>query len=225
MNLTIRRLPAFGGMGPEFTHYIEFLDIFNNNDGMAYKILIVDDNKEERDKNRSVFAARGFDVIEAEDGAKGLDAALEKKPDIILTGIVMPKMDGFDMIGQLKKNVNTADIPVMIYSHMGRKEDQLKAQGMGIKDFITAGFVSPKEIIRLALFRIEGDKGEKNYLLKVDETAADAAKLTKDFGLPPYLECEKHPDEKMMLSVSPNPEHSGEFRAKFVCPKEAGGNG
>lgn len=187
---------------------------------MAYKILIVDDNKQERERNRGVFGDRGFDVIEAEDGSQGLSAALEKKPDIILTGIVMPKMDGFDMISQLKKNVNTADIPIMIYSHMGRKEDQLKAQGMGIKDFITAGFVTPKEMIRLALFRIEGERGVKKYFLAVDETAADIAKLTKDLGLPPYLECEKHPGEKMMLSVAPNPEQSGEFKAKFVCPKE-----
>jgi len=187
---------------------------------MPYTVLIVDDSKEEHERYRSVFSSGDFKVIEAFDGAEGLERAIEKKPDLIMTGIIMPKMEGFDMIRQLKKNVATADIPIMVLSHMGRKEDQLKAQELGIRDFLVSGFVAPKDLIHLALLRIEGEKGLKRYRLAVDDTALDVAKLSKDFGFMPYLECEDHHSEKKILVVWGNPERSGEFRAEFICPQK-----
>ncbi|MBI2023987.1 response regulator [Candidatus Giovannonibacteria bacterium] len=185
---------------------------------MAYTILIVDDSEEERQRFRRTYEANGFNVMEAGDGAEGLSKAIDKKPDLIFTGIVMPKMSGFDMIDQLRKNVETEKIPIMILSHMGRKEDQIKAQEMGIKDFLTSGFITPKELVSLTLLRIEGKKGLMKYILNVDETSLDAAKLTKDFGLLPYFRCEDHPDEKKVIEIIPDENKVGEFRAKFICP-------
>lgn len=186
---------------------------------MAYTILIVDDSAEERQRHRRTFESGGFNVLEAEDGVDGLNKAIDKKPNLILTGIIMPKMNGFEMIEQLRKNISTSDIPVMILSHMGRKEDQIKAQEMGIRDFLTSGFISPKELIGLAFLRIEGKKGVMKYRLSVDEASLDAAKLTKDFGLLPYFRCEDHPDEKKVIELIPD-EKLGEFKARFICPQK-----
>lgn len=185
-----------------------------------HTILIVDDNIEIRDRYRSIFEGNGFKVIEAKDGTEGMDLAVEKRPDLIFTGIIMPKMDGFDLIKHLKDDVRTVGIPVMISSHLGRQEDKLKAQELGVKDFIVLDFTPPIKIIELARLRIGGEGSAQKYILNVDDTARDAAKLTKDLGFQPYFECKKHPGEKMVLVMSVNPEETGEFKARFVCPQE-----
>lgn len=186
---------------------------------MIYTILIVDDNKDVRARYSDVFKNNGFAILEAEDGEAGFNVAAEKKPDMVFTGIIMPKMNGFDLVERLRKNPETASIPVMICSHLGRREDKLKAQEMGIKDFIAMDFVPPIEVVRRARLLIEGE-GTKEYFLDINETAMDAAKLTRDFNLPPYFQCEKHTGEKLRLVLSAEPENPKEFKAKFICPKD-----
>lgn len=186
---------------------------------MNYTILIVDDDNNVRERYKEIFKENGFEVAEARDGIEGLDMALEKRPNLIFTGIIMPKMDGFDMIKHLKDDIRTTNIPIMISSHLGRQEDKIKAQELGIKDFILLDFTPPADVVRLAYLRIEGNRGEK-YFLDFDETALDAARLTKDFNFPPYLKCAKHPSEKMVLVLIADSENAGEFKAKFICPQE-----
>ncbi|MEK7627519.1 MAG: response regulator [Patescibacteria group bacterium] len=186
---------------------------------MNHTVLIVDDDNDVRERYREVFKENGFSVIEARNGVEGLDIALEKRPNLIFTGIIMPKMDGFDMIKHLKDDIRTTNIPIMISSHLGRQEDKIKAQGLGIKDFILLDFTPPIDVVRLARLRIEGDKEEK-YLLDVNEISLDAARLTRDFNFPPYLKCDKHSSEKMVLVLSADPENAGVFKAKFICPQE-----
>lgn len=186
---------------------------------MTHKILIVDDSEDIRKRNVEIFKEQGFEVFEAPDGLDGLKIAIESKPDIIMTGIVMPKMSGFDMINQLRQNVETAKIPIMVYSHLGLKEDQRRAQEMGIDDFIVMGFVSPIDMIRKAKFRIEGVGAVKNYKVYIDESGLDATKLINDYNLPMDLKCRQHVGEKMVFAISPNPTMPGEFKGKFICPR------
>lgn len=186
---------------------------------MNYTILIVDDDSDVRERYRDVFKENGFNIIEARNGVEGLDVALEKRPDLIFTGIIMPKMDGFDMVKHLKDDIRTTKIPIMISSHLGRQEDKIKAQELGIKDFILLDFTPPIDVVRLARLRIEGGK-EQKYFFDIDDTAFDAARFTKDFNFPAYLKCEKHSSEKMILVLSVDPENPGTFRAKFICPQE-----
>lgn len=185
---------------------------------MAHKVLLVDDDEDILRWYEGVFKENGFEVLVARDGLEGLNIATKEKPSLIFTGIIMPKMDGFTLVDNVRKYVETASIPIMMSSHMGRKEDQLKAQSIGIKDFVIFGMVKPKDVVRLARFRIEGR--EKAYTVEVNETDKDAPRLTREFGFKPYLECEKHKGEKMVLLLQPDAEHFEEFHAKFVCPQE-----
>ena len=187
---------------------------------MPHTILIVDDDIETRGRYKEIFADNGFNVIEAADGMEGLNIAVDKKPNLIFTGIIMPKMDGFDLIKHLQDDARTVNIPVIMSSHLGRQEDKIKAQELGVKDFIILDFTPPTDVVKLVRFRIEGKGGAVRYLVDVDDTALDAAKLTKDFKIQPYFKCEKHSNEKMVLALSENLEHPGEFNAKFVCPQE-----
>jgi len=187
---------------------------------MKHKILLVDDDENIRNRYKNIFLDNGFDVIEAGNGLDGLNKAIDENVNLIITGVIMPKMDGFSLIRQLKENLKTFNIPVIMISHLGRKEDYAKASEMGIKDFVQEGFITPIEIVRLVNFRIGDNKNDKKYAVDVDEAKMDIQKLIEDFALEPSLKCGKHPNEKLVLLLSVDPESQGYFKAKFVCPQE-----
>jgi two-component system chemotaxis response regulator CheY len=175
------------------------------------KILLVDDDVPTREMYVNVFKDAGFEVIEAEDGLEGLDKAIEETPDVIFTGIVMPKMDGFQMIEALKKNVATASIPVLISSHMGKEEDRQRANILGARFFIVKGFSSPREVL--------GDVnsiflGGNEYRVEIDEYSLDAPKLSHDFGIN-NLKCPECNNKLVIkLLVGKNKE---EIKANLIC--------
>jgi len=129
------------------------------------KILVVDDDVPTREMYAEVLSKAGYEIIQANDGLEGLDLATKDMPDLIFTGIVMPRMDGFTLMETLKKTVMTANIPVVISSHMGREEDQQRANVLGAKDFIMRDVTPPKQVVERinALFIRSG--GNINLIL------------------------------------------------------------
>jgi two-component system chemotaxis response regulator CheY len=178
------------------------------------KILIVDDEDETRGMYAEVFKREGFIVTEAIDGVDGLDRATKEMPDVIFTGIIMPRMDGFALKDALAKNVATAKIPVMMSSHMGREEDRLQAGKLGIKEFIVQGMVSPRQVVE----KVKAMFGSADYLLKFDVNAQDAQKLAQDFRFNSHFQCPRCSND-LSLALSPSNPNNREFKAKFVCPK------
>lgn len=180
------------------------------------KILLVDDDFELRQIYVEVFQNANFNVIEASDGVEGLDKATKEAPDVIFTGIVMPRMDGFAMMEALKKTVMTANIPVVISSHMGREEDQQRANVLGAKDFIIRDMTRPIEVVERikALFVKEG--GE--YKLNFDPNALDAQKLAKELSFNPIFNCLEC-GGTLSLSLKLTNTKDRIFEARFVCPK------
>ncbi|KKQ44757.1 MAG: Two-component system response regulator [Candidatus Moranbacteria bacterium GW2011_GWC2_37_8] len=180
------------------------------------KILLVDDDVVLREMYAEIFQNANFEVIQASDGLEGLDVATKEIPDVIFTGIVMPRMDGFDMMEALKKTVMTANIPVVISSHMGRGEDQDRAKKLGAKDFIVRGITRPIEVIeRISSIFIEAGK---EYKLEFNPFALDAQELAKDLHFEASflcLECK----EKLVLNMQLKDPQSRTFDAHFVCPK------
>ena len=122
------------------------------------KILVVEDDKNLRNMYANVFRESGFEVTEAEDGIEGLDRATVENPDVIFTGIMMPRMDGFSMIESLRKNVATAETPILISSHMGREEDRQKANTLGVRFFVIKGYITPKELVEKVIELIKKEK-------------------------------------------------------------------
>jgi len=180
------------------------------------KILIIDDDRDIREMYAEVFQHSNFEVLEAVDGLQGLDIAIQEMPDVIFTGIVMPRMDGFSMMESLQKTVVTAVIPVVISSHMGREEDRLKAEALGARDFIISGTTRPIDVVARinALFLTTGE----TYKLEFNPNGLDAQKIAQDLNLPASFLC-LNCNEKMVLNMTlANPkEHT--FEAKFVCSK------
>ncbi len=110
-------------------------------------ILLVDDDVNLRQIYAEAFEKAGFAVSEADDGLMALELITKNPPGIVFTGIMMPRMDGFAMIEQLQKNIQTKAIPIFVFSHLGRQEDLQKAQSLGVRRFFIKGIDSPRAII------------------------------------------------------------------------------
>ncbi|EKD46928.1 MAG: Transcriptional regulator [uncultured bacterium] len=180
------------------------------------KILLVDDDTNLREMYAEIFQNANFDVAQANDGVEGLDMASKELPDVIFTGIIMPRMDGFSMIESLQKTVMTANIPIVISSHMGREEDRVRAEKLGVKDFIVRGNTRPVEVIERinALFIVAGDE----YEIAFDAFELGAQQLAKDLSFQASYKC-LDCGEKLVLNLKLTNPRERTFEARFVCPK------
>ena len=115
---------------------------------MKKKVLITDDDRDQRDLYEEVFKGKGYEVSAAADGLEGLEKALKEKPDLVFTGIIMPRMDGFEFIRNLRTNVATAQVPVIMFSHLGREEDRERANKLQGVEFFVKGVDGPADILK-----------------------------------------------------------------------------
>ena len=78
----------------------------------------------------------GYDVLEAADGVAGLHRALEEHPDVILLDVMMPAMDGFQVLAKLKEHAETHPVPVIMVSARGQEQDIMKAMRGGAWGYV-----------------------------------------------------------------------------------------
>jgi len=109
--------------------------------------LVVDDDFQSREIYLELFRSKGYEVIPADDGLEGLELALKDRPDLVFTGIIMPRMDGFEFIRNLRKNSVTAQVPVIMFSHLGREEDREQARKLTDVEFMVKGIDGPLDIL------------------------------------------------------------------------------
>ena len=174
-------------------------------------IAIVDDDVDTLEMYASIFETAEYNVIRASDGLEALSVIGDHTPNLIFTGIVMPRMDGFAMMEALKQNSRTADIPVVINSHLGREADRKRAEELGAKDFIVRGFTSPRE----ALERIGALLLRSDYTFRFDPHDAEARKLVKDLGASNFFMCPR--GQEMVLKLNIVDPKDLVFSARFSC--------
>lgn len=100
------------------------------------KILIIDDEKEFVDILKQMLETRHYKVVTAYDGESGFQNAVNEKPNLILSDILMPKLDGFALMEKLKSHLDTRDTPVIIVSGIGESDSIRKAQALGATDYL-----------------------------------------------------------------------------------------
>jgi two-component system sensor histidine kinase/response regulator len=100
-------------------------------------VLVVDDNEVNRDLYREALIAKGYKVLTADDGIKGLEAALRHVPDLILLDIMMPGMDGFKVCSKLKNTAATRDVPVIFITAKVETGDIVQGLRLGGVDYLT----------------------------------------------------------------------------------------
>ena len=102
-----------------------------------FKILIVEDTLTIREEIHDVLVMEGYTVFEAENGSIGFEIALKKHPDLIISDILMPKLNGFEMYKKLQNNKTTKLIPLIFLSAKAEKSDIRAGMNLGAEDYLT----------------------------------------------------------------------------------------
>jgi DNA-binding response OmpR family regulator len=111
------------------------------------RILLIEDDTFLVEMYTTKFEIEGFEVVAAEDGKKGLDMAKKDNPDIILLDILMPKMDGFAVLDALKGDIKLAEIPVIMLTNLGQKDDVKKGFEKGAVGYLIKAHFMPSEVV------------------------------------------------------------------------------
>ncbi len=148
----------------------------NYDENITGLILLVDDSKLVLKATSDMLKKDGHSVLTADTGKKGLELAQNGAPDVILLDIVMPDIDGYQVMKELRKDEITRNIPVIMYSSLTKKEDILLAMKLGIADYISKNcdplIFSGK--IRSALVEAKIQK------LKLEENSINNVIVTRD---------------------------------------------
>ena len=115
------------------------------------KILIADDDEDILRVLEKCFTAVNYDVSMARDGVTLLERAIREKPDLIISDITMPKMDGYEVIQTLRSSLETATVPVIFLTGRQDKESELKGIEVGADDYITKPFDEDKLMARVKM--------------------------------------------------------------------------
>jgi two-component system alkaline phosphatase synthesis response regulator PhoP len=111
------------------------------------KILIVEDDKFLRELISQKLLQEGYDISEAVDGEKGAEAVKKEKPDLVLLDLILPGIDGFEVLARIKADSLTSEIPVIILSNLGQKDDIEKGLKNGAADYLIKAHFTPAEIV------------------------------------------------------------------------------
>ena len=111
------------------------------------KVLLVEDDKMIIDMYTLKFSQEGYDIMQAENGQDGLDLAKSQLPDIILLDIILPQMDGFTVLKELKADANTKDIPVVLLTNLGQDGDVKKGLELGANDYLIKANYTPSQVV------------------------------------------------------------------------------
>jgi DNA-binding response OmpR family regulator len=111
------------------------------------KILLVEDDPFLLSMYSVKFELENFTVVTAEDGEKGLSMAKKDDPDIILLDIMLPKMDGFEVLKELKKDDITKNIPIILLTNLSQKKEVSQGLSLGADDYLIKAHFMPSEVV------------------------------------------------------------------------------
>ena len=113
---------------------------------MSGRILVVEDQVDNRQILRDLLGNAGYDLVEAENGQEALAAVARQRPDLILMDIQLPVMDGYEATRRLKSDPGTKSIPIIVVTSYALSGDETKARAAGCDDYVTKPF-SPRQLL------------------------------------------------------------------------------
>jgi len=111
----------------------------------VYRILVIEDEDSIRELVKLNLELADFEVIEAADGLEGLNKGIQEKPDLVLLDLMLPKMDGYELLPKITER----QIPVIILTAMNGLKDKIKGFNLGTDDYITKPFESMELLARI----------------------------------------------------------------------------
>lgn len=115
---------------------------------MSKKILIVDDDVASLKLLEAFLAGKGFEVQVAVDGVEGLEKVSQGRPNLVLLDVMMPRMDGYGFVREIKKNIEFRSIPIVVLTAREMMRDVFVQEG--IKDYIVKPY-DPEELLKTLL--------------------------------------------------------------------------
>jgi len=122
----------------------------------AKKIILIEDDRYLCRAYKDGLERAGFRLILAYDGKEGLEKIKTEKPDLVLLDLVMPVLDGFKVLKELKNDDNTRHLPIVVLTNLGQDEDIKKGMDLGAVDYLIKTEYSMREVIEKV----------KKYLMK-----------------------------------------------------------
>ncbi len=115
--------------------------------GEKKRILIVEDDQMLSTMYKTKLQSEGvYEVLSADNGADGLEIAKEEKPDLIMLDVIMPQLDGFAVLEELKDDPKTKKIPVVLLTNLGTDEDRAKGEKLGAADYLVKASLTPEQV-------------------------------------------------------------------------------
>ena len=156
---------------------------------------MVEDNTELREFLKNILS-ENYKVWEATNGKEGLQLAQQHMPDFIISDIMMPVMDGLDMVKAIKEDRNTCHIPIILLSAKSSLDDRINGLEQGVDDYITKPFSSTYLKTRIRLLLQQRKQLQQRYMEQYAATPAEK----KDYLEPEQLQITPF-DEQFMESV------------------------
>lgn len=116
-------------------------------DKKSIHVMLVEDDEFLSDIYHKKFEMEGFKISYADNGEKGLEDIKKKKPDIVLLDILLPKMDGFTVLEKLKEDDSVKNIPVILLTNLGQRDDVQKGMEKGAVDYLIKAHFKPSEVV------------------------------------------------------------------------------
>ena len=113
---------------------------------MKKRILVVEDQEDNRQILRDLLANAGYEMIEAEDGSKAIELAASHRPDLILMDIQLPLVDGYEATRRLKADPSLMNIPIIVVTSYALSGDEEKARQAGCDAYVAKPY-SPRALL------------------------------------------------------------------------------
>ncbi len=137
---------------------------------LSGKVVVIEDVEENLEHITAVLERDGYTVVGARDGAEGLDLVLRERPDLVLTDVVMPRINGFEVCRRLKGDRETRLIPVVLVTGLAERSDRIEGIDAGADDFLTKPFdghelrARVRSLVRLKRFTDDLDRADSVIL-------------------------------------------------------------
>lgn len=167
----------------EPSSFIENVDIDQDfEDNHPQTLLLVEDNAEMREYLKMLLDSAGYSVLEAENGAIGIALARETIPDLVISDVMMPEMDGYELTSVLKNDLLTSHIPIVLLTAKGKAEQKIEGYRRGADAYLPKPFDTEELLVRLCQLL------ETRRLLQRKFGEAGALSETKDSSEPKILD-------------------------------------
>jgi len=116
-------------------------------DSQKKKIMIVEDDSFVMDIYHTKLEQENFEVIEAANGVEAMKKLQDSQPDLILLDIIMPYMDGLEVLKKIKEDERLKNIPVILLTNLSQKEEVTKGLELGANDYLIKSHFTPSEVL------------------------------------------------------------------------------